>query len=388
VAWSARRDDDADEPRRYRFTGMEQDETGLQYHSARYYAPWLGRWTSPDPVEARDGHSRYSYCFDNPVLHEDRNGRWPNRGPSLEVGQLSLEAGLQQPLLRPGELPEVPAEIAAVAVAPAAAGLILMQGTNRQAPQDHLPGHYQVVYTNTLRAGLEGETLDDPRTILINRSLTGARLVNTLVHESLHAAINEDPELRARILHALGVNSRTTESASDILESRIEQSINRAAQAFQSVSRQRGNQGGASVAGLSDDARQELSRISGRFDEIFERTVLEIAVRVMAEEVAPEGGSFVGLDAPSIHTGRGTLQWGAYDAYRRRWEGIAGTYGPDFVESVSPYLAEYLRATEQTSSAFSGFVRAATELFVPSVPRPGKSPLDEFRSQTHELFAP
>ena len=31
--------------KRYRYTGMERDEeTGLEYHSARYYLPWLGRW--------------------------------------------------------------------------------------------------------------------------------------------------------------------------------------------------------------------------------------------------------------------------------------------------------------------------------------------------------
>ena len=29
--------------KRYRYTGMERDEeSGLSYHSARYYVPWLG----------------------------------------------------------------------------------------------------------------------------------------------------------------------------------------------------------------------------------------------------------------------------------------------------------------------------------------------------------
>lgn len=37
--------------KRYRYTGMERDEeTGLEYHSARYYLPWLGRWLSSDPI--------------------------------------------------------------------------------------------------------------------------------------------------------------------------------------------------------------------------------------------------------------------------------------------------------------------------------------------------
>lgn len=35
----------------YRYTGMERDEeSGLEYHSARYYLPWLGRWLSCDPL--------------------------------------------------------------------------------------------------------------------------------------------------------------------------------------------------------------------------------------------------------------------------------------------------------------------------------------------------
>lgn len=37
--------------KQYRYTGMERDEeTGLNYHSARYYVPWLGRWISCDPL--------------------------------------------------------------------------------------------------------------------------------------------------------------------------------------------------------------------------------------------------------------------------------------------------------------------------------------------------
>jgi len=34
-------------PKRYRYSGEERDEeSGLYYHGARYYAPWLGRWIS------------------------------------------------------------------------------------------------------------------------------------------------------------------------------------------------------------------------------------------------------------------------------------------------------------------------------------------------------
>ena len=37
--------------KRYRYTGKERDEeTGFSYHGARYYLPWLGRWTATDPL--------------------------------------------------------------------------------------------------------------------------------------------------------------------------------------------------------------------------------------------------------------------------------------------------------------------------------------------------
>ncbi len=52
----------AETPKRYRYTGKERDEeSGFYYYGARYYVPWLGRWTSVDPVEKLDGFSSYKY---------------------------------------------------------------------------------------------------------------------------------------------------------------------------------------------------------------------------------------------------------------------------------------------------------------------------------------
>ena len=37
--------------KRYRYTGKEKDEeSGLYYYGARYYACWIGRWTASDPI--------------------------------------------------------------------------------------------------------------------------------------------------------------------------------------------------------------------------------------------------------------------------------------------------------------------------------------------------
>ncbi|MDG5817066.1 toxin TcdB middle/N-terminal domain-containing protein, partial [Chitinispirillales bacterium ANBcel5] len=107
----------------YRYTGKERDDaTGLYYYGARYYAPWIGRWLSADPIvriyyphvqqvesgmyvenEAEDetiewfhpicfkigcnelNINLYKFCSDNPITMIDTDGLFPNRysGPLL-----------------------------------------------------------------------------------------------------------------------------------------------------------------------------------------------------------------------------------------------------------------------------------------------------------------
>jgi len=64
--------------KRYRYTGMERDnESGLHYHSARYYIPWLGRWLSADPIGIGGGINVYAYTKNNPLVWIDRAGTQP-----------------------------------------------------------------------------------------------------------------------------------------------------------------------------------------------------------------------------------------------------------------------------------------------------------------------
>ncbi|OGW17913.1 MAG: hypothetical protein A3G93_02970 [Nitrospinae bacterium RIFCSPLOWO2_12_FULL_45_22] len=77
--------------KRYRYTGMERDEeSGLEYHGARYYAPWLGRWISADRAGFVDGANLYSFVRSNPVVRNDPTGRASE--PKRQVQRYDVDA--------------------------------------------------------------------------------------------------------------------------------------------------------------------------------------------------------------------------------------------------------------------------------------------------------
>ena len=64
--------------KRYRYTGKERDDSsGLSYYGARYLAPWLARWISPDSAGAVDGLNLYVYVGNNPLKYRDPTGHFP-----------------------------------------------------------------------------------------------------------------------------------------------------------------------------------------------------------------------------------------------------------------------------------------------------------------------
>lgn len=61
--------------KRYRYAGKERDEeSGIFYVSARYYAAWLGRWASSDPLGLVDGVNTFAYCRNSPIVRTDSGG--------------------------------------------------------------------------------------------------------------------------------------------------------------------------------------------------------------------------------------------------------------------------------------------------------------------------
>lgn len=66
---------DIEAPRKYRFARYEHDrETGLYHCGARYYCPWLGRWTSPDPLGTSDGLNVFAHVSNDPLDWVDPEG--------------------------------------------------------------------------------------------------------------------------------------------------------------------------------------------------------------------------------------------------------------------------------------------------------------------------
>lgn len=57
-----------------RYSGKERDATGLYYYGLRYYAPWLQRWTNPDPAGIADGLNLYRMVANNPTSYSDFQG--------------------------------------------------------------------------------------------------------------------------------------------------------------------------------------------------------------------------------------------------------------------------------------------------------------------------
>ena len=58
----------------YKYTGREDDGTGLMYYRARYYHPRLQRFISEDPIESKKEINLYGYVKNNPLSMTDPTG--------------------------------------------------------------------------------------------------------------------------------------------------------------------------------------------------------------------------------------------------------------------------------------------------------------------------
>jgi RHS repeat-associated protein len=88
--------------KRYRYTGKERDEeTGFYYHGARYYAPWLARWTECDPKGLIDGANLYGFVRNNPIHLADPTGMQGVK--AVPVPKSAFEENPDPPEFVPGD---------------------------------------------------------------------------------------------------------------------------------------------------------------------------------------------------------------------------------------------------------------------------------------------
>lgn len=102
--------------KRYRYTGKERDEeSGLYYHGARYYAPWLARWTAADPTGVGGGFNLYCYVTNNPVMMHDPGG---TDGAACGVYDEEQAVCRTEACVPASQTPEVPTSAPASPTAP------------------------------------------------------------------------------------------------------------------------------------------------------------------------------------------------------------------------------------------------------------------------------
>jgi RHS repeat-associated protein len=122
--------------KRYRYTAKERDEeSGLYYYGARYYVPWLGRWTAPDPSGLIDGTNLYAFVKGNPIISVDAAGK---------------QAGPYQGYVAARQMEQAVGDLANDVGAPGFwEGMIPVWGSGREAIHDFQTGHWGWGIVNT-----------------------------------------------------------------------------------------------------------------------------------------------------------------------------------------------------------------------------------------------
>jgi RHS repeat-associated protein len=67
-----------------RYTGRENDGTGMYYYRARYYEPLTNRFSSEDPFKTT-GNSQYAYSLSSPISLNDPLGAFPPLPPPTGI---------------------------------------------------------------------------------------------------------------------------------------------------------------------------------------------------------------------------------------------------------------------------------------------------------------
>jgi RHS repeat-associated protein len=183
--------------KRYRYTGMERDEeTGLAYHSARYYLPWLGRWLSADPIGIEGGMNLYRYSSNNPVKLSDPSGL----DARLSVDQQNRTITYATTVHVYGTAAEIARMRTAGARTTAffrnASGNVQIGGNNWQVNYDVQFQYHTITAGSPLPAGITGAITEVNRRVGIMAGLISGTISRNQVPPPGLIAISDDAVLR------------------------------------------------------------------------------------------------------------------------------------------------------------------------------------------------
>ena len=206
--------------KRYRYTGKERDEeTGFYYHGARYYAPWLGRWTSADPEGIREGPNAYIFVSNGPLRLVDPSGRNQEQPQGALIDPTVAKRyaeGAQQIIKHWDELKPVEREekIRALVNSELAASGVPALAHEAFDPTQRAAAHFT---SETWSMSINPQYLEGSRQQMEdaaegNTGVTLGNVFSAFVHEARHA---EQRFLAARYLAGTGLNAR---EISDILD--------------------------------------------------------------------------------------------------------------------------------------------------------------------------
>ncbi|CRM45496.1 RHS repeat-associated core domain protein [Pseudomonas sp. 31 R 17] len=91
TAFAERGDSSEESYRTLRYSGKEQDATGLYYFGRRYYLCGLQRWSAADPAGTVDGLNLYCMVGNRPLVYRDNSGlvkEWVNGAVPYEPAEV------------------------------------------------------------------------------------------------------------------------------------------------------------------------------------------------------------------------------------------------------------------------------------------------------------
>jgi RHS repeat-associated protein len=191
--------------KRYKYCGKERDEeTGLYYYGARYYAGWLCRFVSVDPMkEARPWVNPYNYCQNNPIARVDPNGMLDDvyiTGPDADKTTQALNNSSSLTITRD----EATGKLSVSGKAKTAADKMLLEAINSETVDVDLVTKSEATYDSKdgtkgwplVPGGFEGSEIINGKTIAtqyLNFEATEniAKIIGEKTGETIMHEINE-----------------------------------------------------------------------------------------------------------------------------------------------------------------------------------------------------